>query len=130
MAIIVSEPAFGPLAEYVRWKTKEMSKPLAIVWGLLTCVPHAMVVCFATTFFGDSGATPNEPFAHNPEFDNAMRFLWAANCLTIALTVTYIVYLVRTAHVRSDQKALWIVVLLLGNVVGVVPEVPLAVTGA
>jgi hypothetical protein len=51
------------------------------------------------------------------EFDFLFRLHLANMLLMFALLIAYMVYLFKTKHVANDKKALWAVVLFMGNFV-------------
>lgn len=62
-------------------------------------------------------------FSHNQspdhaqaEFDAIFRLHLGTMLLIFGLIVSYIVYLFKTEYVSKDKKALWAVVLFMGNV--------------
>src|SRR2546430_2615182 len=68
-------------------------------------------------------AAPRHPVRHGPappeqffqEFETIFRIQMLVMALVLALMAFYIVHLFRTDRVPADKKALWAVVLFLGN---------------
>jgi len=97
-----------------------LNRVLAIVAAVLTIVPWVYVVFFLSylmpkfrSFTTPGGPSPEE-FHHL--FHSVFRWHLGIMGLVLALTILYIVHLFRTDRVPPDKKALWAVVLLLGNV--------------
>jgi len=96
----------------------KLNRPLALAIAVLTLVPWGYFVYFVAHFmsamptFPTSGAPP-EQFMQ--DFQSMFRWQMLTMALVLALMVLYIVHLFNTDRVPSDKKALWAVVLLLGN---------------
>lgn len=90
-----------------------MKKSIAILWGLLTFLPFIYFIYFASVV---SGLEPAQNAVEaEAEFNSIFR-LHVLNMLLIAsLIISYIVYLFKTDRVAKDKKALWAVVLFIGN---------------
>jgi hypothetical protein len=98
-----------------------IGKTGAIVLGVLTAVPFAwigvaflgFVLLFLTAFRGAASHT------HAPAPPGWFFILFVGELaiilLIFGLLVFYVIHLFRTTLVPSDKKALWAVVLLLGN---------------
>jgi len=97
-----------------------LNRGFAVVVAILTIAPWAYVVFFLSylmpkfTSFTTPGGPPPEEFHHL--FDTVFRWHLGIMGLVLALTILYMVHLFRTDRVPADKKALWAVVLLLGNV--------------
>lgn len=88
-----------------------MNKGIAIVWGILTILPTLFFFYFMSSFL--SGSLLEEPHAY---LDILFRLHTFNLLLTMALIVSYIVYLFRASNVPNDKKALWAVVIILVHV--------------
>lgn len=90
-----------------------MTKPVAILWGLLTLVPFAGI-----SYFPDLATGPevimsmDERLAEFEEIRGQFRvYIW----FFIGLVVSYITYLFKTDHVPPAYKRVWAVALIVGN---------------
>ena len=95
-----------------------LNRPTALVIGVLTVAPWAYFVFFISHFMPaldamSSSPIPPEQFFHN--FNLIFRLHLLVMALIVALMAFYIVHLFRSDLVASDKKALWAVVLFLGN---------------
>ena len=95
-----------------------LSWPAALAIAVLTVAPWAYLVFFISRFMPafetmSSPFTPPEQFFHN--FNLIFRLHLLVMVLIVALMAFYIIHLFRTDLVASDKKALWAVVLFLGN---------------
>ena len=88
---------------------------MAVLWGGVTLLPVVYMFYFFASF-GPSGGQVN-PEEARAQFDFLWRLHMATMALILGLLVTYIVYLFKTEHVPKDKKALWAVVLFMGNMV-------------
>ncbi len=104
-----------------------LSRPQKIVLGALSLWPILhffvffgfFVLMFAASV-GTAALGPRGnalPAALAGGFALVFLLHFATLALTFGLTVFYIVYLFKTDRVRQDKKALWAVVLFLGNVI-------------
>ncbi len=97
-----------------------VNRGFAVIVAILTVAPWAYLVFFLSYLmpkfmsFTTPGGPPPEEFHHL--FDNVFRWHLGIMGLVVALTILYIVHLFRTDRVPADKKALWAVVLLLGNI--------------
>jgi hypothetical protein len=89
-----------------------MSKPLALLWLSLTASPVFYMFYFASWVARGNPTTHAEAAA---DFDRMMILHLGFIFAMWGLIASYIVYLFKTTHVPSDKKALWAVVLFLGN---------------
>ena len=101
-----------------------LSRSLKILIGVLTCWPIVHIFLFvaviATTMFwfsGSHGGTGSHSSGPPIAFMVLMAFHLATMLSIFALTTFYIVYLFKTDRVAVDKKALWAVVLFMGNLV-------------
>jgi len=96
-----------------------LNRPVALLIALLTLAPWAYMVFFFShvmsqfATFPSSSTTPPDQFLR--EFNTIFRIHILVMALVLGLTAFYIVHLFRTDRVPTDKKALWAVVLLLGN---------------
>jgi hypothetical protein len=99
-----------------------VGKPGVIALGVVTALPLAWMGVFFVGFFALFFTTFSNAAAQShsvePPFLFAFMFLGHLfiMLLVLALLVVYIVHLFRTDLIGSDKKALWAVVLFLGNV--------------
>jgi len=101
-----------------------LSRPLKVAIGMLTAWPLVYMFVFiafiAGTMFwigvmapGDGSHSSGPPVA----FLALMAGHLATTMLMLGLTAFYIVFLFKTDRVPQDKKALWAVVLFLGNII-------------
>ncbi len=97
-----------------------MSKGKAITLAVFTVWPFLYMILFMCTIFGMvicdfSGG------GHSSDPSNIMMIIFPLHFLTIleifGLLVIYIVHVFKTDIVSQDKKALWAVVLFLGNMI-------------
>ena len=97
-----------------------MSRGKAIALGVFTAWPLVYVIVFVAIMFTDFVADFS---GWGPGTDRPLMFriIFPLHLLTMlelwGLLLIYILYLFRTDRVARDKKALWAVVLLLGNMV-------------
>jgi hypothetical protein len=99
-----------------------LSRPLALLVGVLTLWPVVYLLLFfgfvATSFLWVAW-TDGPTAGHSPVLPLAVSLLFGAHFATILLMFVliafYIAYLFKTDRVPQDKKALWAVVLFLGN---------------
>jgi hypothetical protein len=93
-------------------KSKTMGRFEALVLGCLTIAPLIYFALFFLTMFAAVAGI-------NLLSGDSFRFLFICHFVVMMLIwiliAYYLVYLFRTDFVKSDQKALWAVVLFLGN---------------
>lgn len=91
----------------------KLSQPVKLIVGALTLLPFAYMVYFFVSMVSavgtESGGLDN--------FDLMFRLHLGTMLLIFALMIFYIVYLFRTPRVPQDKKALWAVVLFMGNMI-------------
>lgn len=99
----------------------KLSKKSVVLVGLLTFLPLAYMVFFFVwffvSFFADFATSSHGKSSVPDAFAYVLVLHLGAMLLTMALTIFYIVHLFRSTVVPNDQKALWAVVLFLGNVI-------------
>ena len=97
-----------------------LTRPVKLLVGLLTLWPILYMFLFmafvlTTIIWSEIGRGTQ----HVPGFPVGMLLLFGAHLGTMllmsALTVFYVVYLVKTERVPQDKKALWAAVIFLGN---------------
>jgi len=88
-----------------------LSRPIQLLVGAATLLPIVYMVYFIVSM-SSSVATRN---GGPDDFDFLFRLHLGTMLLTFSLLIFYIVYLFRTARVPQDKKALWAVVLFMGN---------------
>ena len=92
---------------------------MALVVAALTLAPWAYLIFFFTFFARHfptdpgSAAQPPDEFFRN--FNTIFRLQLLFMAVWVALLAFYIVHVFRTDRVPADKKALWAVVLFLGN---------------
>ena len=96
-----------------------LSRPVALLVALFTLTPWAYFVFFMThfmaTFAEVSSAQSQPPEQFFRDFNLVFRLQLLMMALLVALLAFYVVHLFRTDRVPADKKALWAVVLFLGN---------------
>ena len=95
-----------------------MNRPLALLVGLLTLLPWAFFVYFFATVMWQfpvlpAADAPPEQFFQ--DFQSIFRLQMVAMALVLGLVAFYVIHLFSTSRVPSEKKALWAVVLFLGN---------------
>ena len=95
-----------------------LNRPLALVVGILTIAPWAFS---AYLFAHIASLMPVPPMPGTPadqffqDFQSIFRLQLLFMLLMLALLAFYIFHVFRTTRVPNDKKALWAVVLFLGN---------------
>jgi len=100
-----------------------LSKPKKIALGVATAYPFLYMIFFVLSFFGLMvfGATshPTTPGARAGGPPAFFLVFFAVHLLTMlwifGLMAFYIVHLFKTERVSTDKKALWAIVLFMGN---------------
>ncbi len=96
-----------------------LSRSAAVVVAVFTLLPLAYILYFTGVLIphlmsaAATGGAQSQEFSH--EFQTVFRTHLIALLLVALLMAFYLVYLFRTDRVRPDKKALWAVVLFLGN---------------
>lgn len=103
----------------------KLNRPAALIVALLTLAPWAcmgFIFTRVTSQFTSmqslavpGSAIPPDQFFE--EFNTIFRLQMFSMALILALLAFYVVHLFRTDRVPADKKALWAVVLFLGNLV-------------
>ncbi len=89
-----------------------MSRPVAIVLGLVSVLPLVYIIYFISHIMSlkPGGQPPPVPF------ENIFSLHLATMGLTFVLTVIYLVIAYRSPRVPNDKRTFWAVVLFMGNV--------------
>jgi succinate dehydrogenase/fumarate reductase cytochrome b subunit len=121
-----------------------MRKPAKILLGIATIAPIVfmilMIVVIFSAFTSISSSARSGRHLNEDVFSSAIGAIFIVQMLawllTIGLTIFYIVNVFRNDRVAKDKKALWAVVLFLGNIMAMPvywylyiwrePEVPLS----
>lgn len=90
-----------------------ISRPIQLLIGAATCLPFIYMIYFFSTAFTPTG----DPSRAREEFDFLFRLHLGTIFLIFALLIFYIVHLFKSERVPQDKKALWAVVLFLGNMI-------------
>lgn len=90
-----------------------LSQPTKLFVGAMTLLPIAYMVFFIVTMVSATAATPDKP----DNFELLFRLHLGTMFLMLLLMIFYIVYLFRTPRIPQDKKALWAVVLFMGNII-------------
>ncbi len=98
-----------------------MTRPLKLLLGLATLWPVVYLVCFlGFWFFLMMWMVSRSPDESEMPF-GMMRVFFILHGITIVwilgLLAFYLYHLFQTDRVKNDQKALWAVVLFLGNAI-------------
>ena len=91
-----------------------MNRPIALLWLFFTLAPFAYFIFFISYMTGMDHASHAVVEA---QFNFMFRLHIAAMLGIWVLIAAYIVYLFKTDHVPVEKRALWAVVLFLGNMV-------------
>ena len=95
-----------------------LNRPVALFVAVLTLAPWGYFVFFFSHFLSRFPTLPNAaqpPEQFFQEFNMIFRIHMIVMALVLALMAFYIVHLFRSDRVPGDKKALWAVVLFLGN---------------
>jgi hypothetical protein len=96
-----------------------LNRPVALLVALLTLAPWGYFAFFVSHVMASFPMTfpntqqPPEEFFR--DFNTVFRIHVTVMALVLLLTAFYIVHLFRSDRVPADKKALWAVVLFLGN---------------
>ena len=116
-----------------------LSRPLKFLIGALTLCPVVYLVFFFVIMIaGVFRARPRGPESMPIDFELLFALHLATMLLVFALIAFYITFLFKTQVVSQDKKALWAVILFLGNMIAmpifwwlyVWPELPSAQSGS
>ena len=88
-----------------------LSRPIQLLVGAATLLPIVYMVYFFVAMSSSIATRHGGP----DDFDLLFRLHLGTMLLIFALLIFYIVYLFRTTRVSQDKKALWAVVLFMGN---------------
>jgi predicted metal-binding membrane protein len=100
-----------------------MKKPAKIALAVASIWPFIWIILFVAVMFGMMFlfSSPAKSGGREQGMPLAIMLFFAAHFLTMflmfGLTAFYIVYLFRTDRIAQDKKALWAVVLFLGNII-------------
>ena len=99
-----------------------MSKPLKIILGVVTMWPLIYILIFMTFWFymvlGIASQAQERPSGAIPSWFLAIFVMHGITMLVIfALLTIYIINVFTNDRVAKDKKALWAVVLFLGNAI-------------
>jgi phosphatidylglycerophosphate synthase len=100
-----------------------MKKPAKIALAVVSIWPFIWIIIFVAFMFGMmfvfSSAAKGGGREHGMPL--AMMLFFGGHFLTMllmfGLTAFYIVYLFRTDRIAQDKKALWAIVLFMGNII-------------
>ena len=97
-----------------------MTKPAKVLLGVATLWPIVYTFIFIAFFFSAFFWAPGNPET-GTGMPPAMAVFFALHLLTmlfiLALTVFYIVNIFRNERVEKDKKALWAIVIFMGNAI-------------
>ena len=91
-----------------------MKRGAAILLAIATVLPVVYMFYFFTAIGPPNGHMTSEE--SRAQFDLLFRLHLSTMALMFGLLLIYIVYLFKTEHVPKDKKALWAVVLFMGNI--------------
>jgi glucan phosphoethanolaminetransferase (alkaline phosphatase superfamily) len=94
------------------------TKPTQILLGVFTILPLIYMIYFFYTV-SSSMSAPATSFDQE-SFDQLFKIHFASMLLTLVLLIVYITHLFRNKVVPNDKKALWAVILFLGNVIAMI----------
>ena len=112
-----------------------MKKPIKVLLGLATLWPFIYFILFFVVIFSTILYLPGSEESGPPPLIALILPLHLLTMfVTLALIVFYIVNVFRNARVDKDKKALWAVVLFMGNMIAmpiywylyIWPEIPAA----
>jgi len=96
-----------------------MTKPKAITLAVFTVWPFVYMILFMAVFF-ISFMTIGHQNQQSDGMPLMFRIILPLHLLTMlemfGLLAIYIIHLFKTDHVPSDKKALWAVVIFMGNI--------------
>ena len=91
----------------------QLSRLGAVLLLVVTLYPAVYFLLFLLSFFADGGAAGTPIFG---SFEVLMRFHIAAMLLSLALIIFYVVHAVKNSMLTSEQRLLWVVLLILGAI--------------
>jgi hypothetical protein len=96
-----------------------MTKPKAITLAVFTVWPFVYMILFMASFF-ISFMTMGHPNQHSDQMPLMFKIILPLHLLTMVemmgLMAIYIIHLFKTENVASDKKALWAIVIFMGNI--------------
>ena len=96
-----------------------MTKLKAIALAVFTVWPFVYMILFMASFF-ISFLSMGQPHQQQDGMPLMFKIILPLHLLTMlemfGLMAIYIIHLFKTEHVASDKKALWAVVLFMGNI--------------
>jgi hypothetical protein len=97
-----------------------MSKPAKILLGVATVAPIVFMILLVVVFFSAFSSFSSGRRVNMDAFSSLFGAIFTLQILlwllTLGLTVFYIVNVFRNGRVEKDKKALWAVVIFLGNI--------------
>ena len=92
-----------------------MKRGAAILLAVATVLPVMYMFYFVSMIGSPAGHLTAEQ--SRAQFEVLFRLHLGTMGLMFVLLLVYIVYLFKTEHVPKDKKALWAVVLFMGNII-------------
>jgi len=96
-----------------------MTKSKAITLAAFTVWPFVYMILFLASFF-ISFMTMGQPHQHSDGMPLMFKIILPLHLLTMlemfGLLAVYIIHLFKTDHVTQDKKALWAIVIFMGNI--------------
>src|ERR1700741_863120 len=89
------------------------SSPVRLLAGVATLLPWAYMLYF----FNQMSPLPSPQSISTEEFHRFFRIHLMVTFIIFAILAGFIIYLFRTDRVPQSKKALWAVVLFMGNMV-------------
>ena len=98
-----------------------ISKPIAVLVGVFTAWPFVYMIIFLAYFisgpFMRGGGPSTEPDGAFKSFQVLLAVHIGTMLIMAALLVFYIVHVFKNPAIAGDKRALWAVVLFMGNVI-------------
>ena len=95
-----------------------ITKPLALIIGMVTLLPGVYMALFFATFlagFGSERSPDRMPVFGS--FETMMALHLGTMLLSVLLLVFYIVHAFKNPQLQQDKRILWVIVLFFGNVI-------------
>lgn len=92
-----------------------LSQPVKLFLGALGLLPIIYMIFFFVSIGSSVGSRNGAP----DDFELLFRLHLATMALIFAQLIFYIIYLFRTQRVPQGKKALWAVVLFMGNMIAI-----------